>query len=148
MIRRILSDFRDRSAHVSAQQRRGGWWRITILAISGALANIETVQRAGLTFLGLPGSLSQTLFAVAALAYSVHVMGAVDTATAPGFGGSTTSYYRYPRSIRTLAKLAFLLLLVIIPLKVMAAVSELTPMPSRFFGFVFDARTADPVAGA
>jgi hypothetical protein len=144
-------DFLDRSAGQKPSLEIADIWPVVVAATCGVASAVEAVQKLFSTVLSAPaGVLPLVACAVLAL-WSIITITAKSRRGVPliVIGPSTPGtavQYAYIRPVRILAKVTFLLLVVVTPLAIRSTVLDLRALPDTLFGYLLDAHDGSPLA--
>ena len=150
----FIADILDRSARPSSQGAAlPDLWTISILAFSGAATFFDAFTVLANRLFGIAGSIIPLGLVIVGLAWSIFVMTAkhkqmlasvIVARTVP----TNELVYTYSQSIRYLAKISMVVLLLLLPSHIGAVVDEFIPLPSTIYGYLADARSRKPVIDA
>ena len=123
-------------------------YRLGALAASGGLSLASGATRLATDLLGLPGSIVPVALAFVGLLWAWHLVtskGRRDRV--PGLVESPL-VYAFHQPIRQFAKLAAILLIVLLVRQTHILADDLTSLPTTIYGYLVDARNGGPAEGA
>ena len=130
---RILwADLLDRGAYPPADSKL--WplvWSSGLVAVTTALSGVTALDRLLMAAIGFPSSMLPVLAVASGLCASWWMIGARQSP-------SGRVCYRFPQGIRNLAKAAFVLFIVLLPIRGADAVKTLLPLEQTLHGFLID----------
>jgi hypothetical protein len=154
LIHSFINDILDRSARPSSQGvALPDLWTISILAFSGAATFFDAFTTLANRLFGIAGSIIPLGLVVVGLAWSIFVINTKDkqmlaTVIVARTVPPSELTYAYSQSIRYLAKISMVVLLLLLPSHVAAVIDEFIPLPSTIYGYLVDARSRKPVIDA
>jgi hypothetical protein len=150
MLKDFVRDVLDRSAK---PRDSSNWipelWAVVGVLGAGAVSYAESVQKVAAIFLGSASSLLPALLALTGTLWCIWIIDAKQVrASQPVLVGGSVFEYAYRQPVRQIAKVGLLALLVLLPIKISAAVDDFIPLPLTFYGFLLDSRTGQRIEAA